>query len=366
MHSKPDKHDIESIIPNFLVSGKVLDSQKLGEGHINDTFLISMEYGQQYVLQRINHHIFKNVPALMQNISRVCAHIHATQKYISPESALSAPEIINAINGSAYFYDSNGHYWRCMTYIAHQPSVTISPQIAREGGRAIGVFQKCLSTLAGEDLFDTIPHFHNLRLRLDALHQAAEANIANRLEIAQPELDALMRRETEMLSIHAMESKGAIPLRVVHNDTKLNNVLFDDNGIAIAIVDLDTVMNGSVLYDFGDAVRTLCNTAKEDESNLSLVSFNHALFDAFADGYLSQTSGMLLPIELDLLAFSCKLLPYIMAVRFLTDFLLGDIYYKTNSPMQNLHRTKNQIKFLGCVENSYPALEQSISRLLVK
>lgn len=352
----------ETVVRNFAIEGNVLSFEKLGEGHINDTFLITSDSGIRYVLQRINHQIFKNVPALMHNISRVCEHINQAGRQFATDKTLVVPEIIPTLNGLPFFSDTYGNCWRCMSYIPHQPVETITPGIAHEGGRAIGLFQKILSTLPGERLSDTIPNFHNLRLRLDALHLAWDANPADRRSNALAQFEALRSRETEMLRIHVLETEGRLPMRVVHNDTKLNNVLFNEKGIAIAIVDLDTVMSGSVLYDFGDAVRTLCNTAREDETDLTLVGFNQALFDAFAEGYLSQTSGMLRPVELRHLAFSCRLLPYIMAVRFLTDFLNGDIYFKTNSPMQNLHRASNQIRFMECIENSYPGLEQSISR----
>ncbi len=352
----------EAVVKNFAIEGNVAGVNKLGEGHINDTFLIITDAGTRYVLQCINHQIFKNVPALMHNISRVCEHINRAGRQCGPEKTLVAPEIIADTDGKAFSEDVHGNYWRCMTYIPHQPVEKITTSIACEGGRAIGLFQKILSTLPGERLSDTIPNFHNLRLRLDALHQALVANRSGRSHFAHAQLDALRSRENEMLRLRALEAEGRLPMRTVHNDTKLNNVLFNEEGTAIAIIDLDTVMSGSVLYDFGDAVRTLCNTAREDETNLALVSFNQALFDAFAEGYLMQTSAMLLPVELRHLSFSCRLLPYIMAVRFLTDFLNGDIYFKTNSPMQNLHRASNQIRLMECIENSYPDIEQKINR----
>ncbi|MBK9292112.1 MAG: aminoglycoside phosphotransferase family protein [Bacteroidetes bacterium] len=356
--------DPSGAIRNFRISGEATHIGKLGQGHINDTFLVLTNTEQAYVLQRINHMIFRDVPSLMHNISRVCRHLNACAQSPSPEQRLLAPEIVEGLDGRPFVCDAGGNYWRCMTYIAHTPPGALTSHLAREAGRAIGLFQNKLSSLPGEPLADTIPNFHNLQLRLHALHQAIATDPAGRKQHALNEMNALLRRQTEMLRADRLLAEGTLPLRVVHNDTKLNNILFDENGKAIAIVDLDTVMNGSVIYDFGDAVRTLCNTAGEDESRLELVGFDQALFGAFAEGYLMQTAGLLQDAEIEHLAFGCKLLPYLMAVRFLTDYLLGDVYYKISSPMQNLHRASNQIRFVECIENSYPALEQTINRIL--
>lgn len=229
-----------------------------------------------------------------------------------------------------------------------------------EGGKAIGMFQTILSTLPGNQLYETIPDFHNLKMRLKALYKAVEENNSGRLKQVEKEVDFIFAREDELLRIHKLEFNGLIPIRVTHNDTKFNNILFDKGRSAVAIVDLDTVMNGSVLYDFGDAIRTLCNTAVEDESDLTKVNFNKKLFEAFVNGYLSITSATLKHVEVDLLAFSCKLLTYIMAVRFLTDFLNGDVYFKVKSQIHNYQRAANQLKFLECIEKDFKWMEKVV------
>lgn len=353
--------DIQSVAANFLISGKISETRVIGEGHINDTFYLNTDSAEEFIIQRINHHIFKDVAGLMENISRVTSHINQTSINNPPGNSLKAPMVVLTREERNFFKDQSGNYWRCYSYIPHQPVNRMSIEIASEGGRAIGRFQNALSCLPGGALHETIPDFHNLRKRLDAFNMAVRTNKAGRLQLSANQVKAIAEREEELLKIHELESVGLIPVRVTHNDTKFNNILFDKNQSAIGIVDLDTVMNGSVLYDFGDAIRTLCNTATEDESDLSKVNFDVELFDAFARGYLSETSGMLQAVEIDLLAFSCKLLTYIMAVRFLTDFLNGDIYFKVKSPMHNFHRAANQIRLLECMEMSFETME-SVTR----
>ncbi|MCE1201771.1 MAG: aminoglycoside phosphotransferase family protein [Bacteroidia bacterium] len=363
MNNDHSNTDLLIIVGHFHLPGKILNIRETGEGHINDTFLVETDAGQSFILQRINHRIFCNVHGLMDNIDRVCSHINLFAKLHPEGQQLIAPQIVAESSGALFHSDENGNFWRCMTYIHHQPPKEIDVNIALEGGKAIGRFQKILSTLPGERLHETIPNFHNLNLRLEALHEAIQKDVAGRLGEVLHLTDAIQKREEEMLQLHRLESEGKIPVRVVHNDTKLNNVLFDNQGKAIALIDMDTVMNGSVLYDFGDAIRTLCNTTYEDESRLALVRFRFDLFEAFAAGYLLETKEILEPIEIEYLAFSCKLLTYIMAVRFLTDYLNGDVYFKTRSPMHNMHRASNQLRLLEGIEHDYPAMQQAIGRL---
>lgn len=363
MNNDHSNTDLLIIAGHFHLPGKILNIRETGEGHINDTFLVETDAQQTFILQRINHRIFSNVHGLMDNIDRVCRHINEMGQSPSTKGKLIAPQIIEDLSGRLFHVDKNGNFWRCMTYIHHQPPKEIDVNIALEGGKAIGRFQKVLSTLPGERLHETIPNFHNLNLRLKALHEAIQNDPAGRLGEVLHLTEAIQKREEEMLQLHRLESEGKVPVRVAHNDTKINNVLFDNQGKAIALIDLDTVMNGSVLYDFGDAIRTLCNTAREDESRLALVRFRFDLFEAFASGYLKETKEMLEPIELEYLAFSCKLLTYIMAVRFLTDYLNGDVYFKTRSPMHNMHRASNQLRLLEGIEYDYPAMQQAIGRL---
>ena len=356
----PSSFDFFDVINNFSIEDKILKIETIGEGHINDTFFLKTNTNRNYLLQRINHLIFKEVEALMDNISRVTSHINQSNLSNSAKAILRAPTVIFTKDNKSFFLDIFGNYWRCYTYIPHEPIKRITPAIAMEGGKAIGMFQTILSTLPGNQLYETIPDFHNLKMRLKALYKAVEENNSGRLKQVEKEVDFIFAREDELLRIHKLESNGLIPIRVTHNDTKFNNILFDKGRSAVAIVDLDTVMNGSVLYDFGDAIRTLCNTAVEDESDLTKVNFNKRLFEAFVNGYLSVTSATLKHVEVDLLAFSCKLLTYIMAVRFLTDFLNGDVYFKVKSQIHNYQRAANQLKFLECIEKDFTWMEKVV------
>ncbi len=355
----------DEVIRSFSISTKIESITPTGEGHINDTFLVKTEdLSQTFILQKINHKIFRDVEGLMENIARVTSHINRKNSANPNAFKLCAPELILADDRRTFIQDKMGNYWRCYTHIAHFPSKSSSKSQAIEGGKAIGEFQFMLTDLAGGKLNDTIPDFHNAKLRLDNLHRVLSANPANRVDLVERELEKLFLREQEMLQVYFLEQKGLIPLRITHNDTKFNNILFDENQKAVAIIDLDTVMNGSILYDFGDAVRTLCNTAAEDEADLAKVNFDLELFESFANGYLSESLSFLENIEIEYLAFSCKLLTYVMAVRFLTDFLAGDVYFKTKHPLHNFQRAVNQLRLLECMERDFEQMEAVIRRAI--
>jgi Ser/Thr protein kinase RdoA (MazF antagonist) len=357
--------NFEEVIRPFSISAKIESITPTGEGHINDTFLVkTKDISQNFILQKINHKIFRDVDGLMENIARVTSHINRKKSTNPASYKLCAPELILTDDRRTFTQDKMENCWRCYTYIPHFPSQRTSKSQAFEGGKAIGEFQSMLTDLPGGKLRDTIPDFHNAKMRLENLHHALSSNLVNRVEQAIKELEKLSCREQEMLQVYFLEQKGMIPVRITHNDTKFNNILFDENQKAVAIIDLDTVMNGSILYDFGDAVRTLCNTAAEDEADLSKVNFDLELFESFTSGYLSESLSFIQNIELEYLAFSCKLLTYIMAVRFLTDFLAGDVYFKTKHPLHNYHRAVNQLKLLECMERDFEQMEEVIRKAI--
>jgi len=363
-----NKTSPEPIFEQFDVKGTLTSCQPTGKGHINDTLFVSTDEPDSpgYILQRINHNIFKNVPKLMENISRVTAHLrNKIQKAEGKVTGESVLEVVKTKQGLTYTLDDAGNYWRCYVYCPHFPQKEgdVSPQQAFEGGKALGKFQAMLADLPGEPLFEILPDFHNLAWRLYNLHKAEQANVAGRLNDVKDVVEKLHIRENEMLKVHRLGQQGKIPVRITHNDTKFNNILFNEDGKAISIIDLDTVMSGYVLNDFGDAVRTLSNTTQEDEKDLSSVKFNLELYRKFAAGYLSEASHFLTETETSLLAFSCKLLTYIMAVRFMTDYLDGDVYYKISHPLQNLHRAKNQVRLIECMEEQFDEMENVIRKL---
>jgi Ser/Thr protein kinase RdoA (MazF antagonist) len=358
----------KAAIGQFRTKAEAVDIYPISEGHINDTYRVTTgDPGSHgYVLQRVNLDIFRDISLLMENIDRVTRHINWKMRSVQGSSStLAAPELILTKKAQLFYEDETGNCWRCFTFCPHHQKAQnkIGQKQVFEGGRAIGIFQMALTDLPGGKLHETIPGFHNLENRMKNLRTAIASGLTERKLLVADDLERLFARETEMMRVHELEQKGEIPERITHNDTKFNNILFDENDRAVCLIDLDTVMNGSVLYDFGDAVRTLSNSADEDEKNLSLVEFDSALFSSFAGGYLSETRSVLTKIEIDLLAFSCKLMTYIMAVRFLTDFINGDVYFKTSYPSHNLNRARNQIRLLECMEAEFGIMEEHI-RLL--
>jgi Ser/Thr protein kinase RdoA (MazF antagonist) len=361
--------DICEIFHHFNAEGTFCSGESFGSGHIHDTFRIITEEKEcdDYILQRINNKIFKDIPKLQENIERVTYHIQSKLAGI-PGSDLKR-ECLTTVpvlgSKTTWFCDEGGNYWRLYIYIKDHLSYDIidTSQKAFEGGRAIGRFQSMLSDMPGAPLHETIPFFHNIEKRLDTFHESIKADRAGRVKSAINEIAEIVRLEEVMKTILRLGEKGAIPVRVTHNDTKFNNIIFDKNNKALCILDLDTVMPGYVHYDFGDAIRTGACTAKEDEEDLRKVSMDINIFRAFAEGYMSEISNTLNNTEKDLLAFAPGLLTYTMATRFLTDYIDGDTYYKINHPMHNLHRVKAQLKLLQSIESQYPEMQKIIVSL---
>ncbi len=358
--------DVKTIISQFDITGDYLNFEPINVGHINDTFLVKTinENNPDYVVQKINHDIFKDVDKLMINIHRVTNHIK--KKLAANEKTKNKKylELVKTNDGRLYHQEPKGNYWRCYVYCQNGSANydEISPGMAREGGKALGKFQSLLSDLPDGILYDTIPDFHNLEKRLRTFNDSCKKNLATRAQSVQEEIEFFNSRANDMLKIHQLGKQGLLPLRITHNDTKFNNILFDENANALCIIDLDTVMNGYVHYDFGDAIRTLANTAEEDETDLSKVKFNFNLFENFSKGYLEETISILTKTEIQHLAFSAKLMTYIIALRFLTDYLDGDTYFKTKYPNHNLNRARNQMQFLLQMEKDFSRMEEVIEK----
>jgi Ser/Thr protein kinase RdoA (MazF antagonist) len=365
MHSKPD---YKSIFEQFKTEGTFASCAPIGEGHINDTFLAKTAEPEfpEYVIQRINHAIFKDVDGLMENIRRITSHLqNKLNEATSGAGHTVAMRLIETIGQKTYFKDLAGNYWRCFEFVKNHTNhdAPLSLHRAFEGGKALGKFQLLLSDLPGEPLFEILPDFHNLKKRLDNFNQALTQNPVGRVDSVKTEIEKMLDRADEMLLVYRLGEAGKIPVRITHNDTKFNNILFDDKENAICIIDLDTVMPGFVLYDFGDAIRTLANTATEDEDDLLKVSFDLVLYKSFAQGYLTEAGKFLTPTEKEHLAFSAKLLTYIMGLRFLTDHIAGDVYYKISRPSHNLVRARNQIRLLECMEENFGEMQKAIAEM---
>lgn len=354
-----------SLISEFRIDADIASVKAFGSGHINDTFRIVNRdpNGHDYLLQRINHHVFKDVPLLMNNLVIVTDHLRKKLNGL-PQQAVdkSVLTVIKTKNGEPYLLDQNGNYWRAFYFLNGTKSydlVTTEKQ-AFEGGKAFGNFQSLLADLDIYLIKDTIPDFHDIEYRLNNLKKSIGANKAGRVNMVSSEIDFIMQRSEAMSDILRMGRNGVLPLRIVHNDTKFNNVLLDSEDHAQCVIDLDTVMPGYVAYDFGDSIRTIINTAAEDEADINLIGLNIPLFEAYTQGYLQESVGFLTEQEVNSLIKGVLLLPFIQAVRFLTDYLDGDIYFKTNSPEHNLQRTRAQLALVKKLEENQDKLNQAI------
>lgn len=360
--------DLKEIFSQFNIDGTFLSSEQFGSGHIHDTFLIRTSEVEKddYILQRLNNHIFKNIPQLQNNIERVTKHLRSKLERI-PGSDIKREclNLIDAHDGTTCITDEEGNYWRMFIFISNHRSYNIvdSKDKAFEGGKAIGRFQAMLSDLGGDPLFETIPWFHDIGKRLETFNNKIKADPAKRVASVKGEIDFVLSRAEEMKVILRLGHEGKIPLRITHNDTKFNNILLDENDKALCLIDLDTVMPGYVHYDFGDAIRTAANTAAEDEKDLSKVEMDITLFKAYAEGYLSETRETLNSFEKEYLAFAPLLITYTIAVRFLTDYLDGDNYFKIHHEHHNLQRTRAQLKLVESMEKQYQDMQHIIKLL---
>ena len=358
--------DMDSIVQSFCMDGKIVEIRGYGSGHINDTFLlVNKDLGSpDYLLQRINHYVFKDVPGLINNIDLVTAHLKKKMPLGLGENVnQKVLSLIPAKDGKLFYKDEDGNYWRVYLFLSGSRSYDIvSTEIqARECGKAFGFFQSLLSDMNPQLLSETIADFHNIHKRLADFHQAVEQDSMNRLSSLSAEVQFITEREQAMSVIYQWGQAGLLPKRITHNDTKFNNVLFDQNDKVKCVIDLDTVMAGYVAYDFGDAIRTIINSASEDEPDLYKIQLNMHLFKAYTQGYINKSIDFLEEKEIESLYHGVMLFPYMQGVRFLTDYLQGDTYYKIAYPEHNLIRTKAQLQLLVKLEEQSEAINQIIS-----
>jgi len=353
------------IIEIYDIRHKYLGYHPLCSGHINDTYVLEFQTDEgskhSLLLQRINTNVFKKPVELMQNIVAVTSFL---REKIIEEGGDPERETLNVIrtkDGDFLFVDKAGHYWRLYNYIENAYSVDIpeDPKLFYELGKAFGKFQKMLDSFPIDTLHETIPDFHNTKKRYEAFEKAVEENLSGRLENALPEIEFVRARKADASVLVDMIAEGKLPLRVTHNDTKLNNVMFDsESHKSICVVDLDTVMPGLSLYDFGDSIRFGANTAAEDEKDVSKVSLSLPLYTEYVKGYLSEAGNILTPAEVEYLPFSAKLMTYECGMRFLTDFLNGDTYFKTKYPEHNLVRCRTQFALVADMERKMDEMQK--------
>ena len=312
-------NDLISIARQFIIEGTIVSVKPFGSGHINDSFLVKTlpEAAPDYVLQRINHTIFRNIPDLTDNILKVTQHIrqqlHASE---SISDTFQVIRLIQAHSGSFFIHDEEGNFWRLYNHVRGSKSYDIvaNPDLAYEGGKAFGIFQYLTSGIDASSLHEILPDFHNIAKRISTFRETVLRNPAGRLNEVINEIAFVEARSEQMHAIMRLGEQGYIPVRVTHNDTKFNNILFNQDNKAISIVDLDTVMPGYVLYDFGDAIRTGSNMAAEDEADLAKVNIDLHLFEAYSKGYLGIARKFLHPAEISHLAFSAKFMTYIIGL----------------------------------------------------
>lgn len=350
------KQDIESIANQFQIDGVFLNAQFWGTGHVHDTYVVAHDQDGarvRSILQRINHDIFKDPPAMMENITRVTHHIR--EKLIAEGADDISRRVLTVIStrtGGSYYKDDNGNYWRVYVFIEGGKTFDTlqSPEQAYEVARMFGQFQRMLVDLPEPPLHETIADFHNGPKRFRDFQRALDADVCNRAKNAKEEIAFILKHAGIFDALPALVDKGKIPVRVTHNDTKINNVILDEKtGQGLCIIDLDTVMSGLALYDFGDMVRTATNPAEEDELDLSKVTMQMGVFEKLACGFLEETNEFLTIAEKQHLAFAGKLITFEQATRFLTDYLAGDTYYKVSRQHHNLDRCRTQLKLVQSI-----------------
>lgn len=355
--------DIAGITDAFGLLGEFTGYEKINNGHINSTFVLFFSKGHgstKYVLQKINTDVFKNADKLMDNIVGVTEHIAKKSEALGRDKDRSTLTFLPTVSGKYYYEDADG-CWRIYTYIddVYTCNIIDSAEVFCNAGIAFGDFQNLLADYDSSSLFETIENFHNTVSRFADLKKAITENRSGRLSQVRPEIDFALEREPDTHILVDLIAEGKLPLRVTHNDTKLNNILFDNtSNKGICIIDLDTVMPGLSLYDFGDSIRFGANTAAEDEKDVSKVSLSLELYEAFVKGYLSSAREALTDCEKEYLAFSAKLMTYECGIRFLTDFLNGDTYFKTEYPEHNLVRCRTQFALVADMERKADEMQE--------
>lgn len=355
--------ELSALASRFALHGAVTEVRPLGEGFINDTYCVFVDGASQpaYILQRKNHLVFPDVPAMMENIVAVTRHIKT--KVADPERGTLT--VVPALDGRWYVQDEAGNFWAVCTFIQGSKSYerADTPELARQGGLGLGLFHRQVADFT-QPLTEIIKGFHNIRFRFTQWDEALRRDAVGRVASLREEISWIESRRARMLAFWERFEKGEIPTRVTHNDTKISNFLFDAaTGEVLCAIDLDTLMSSTLLNDVGDALRSYTNSGAEDDPDLAKVSMSMPFFQAYMEGYLSQMASSLAPIEIEYLAFSGLYITYEQVLRFLMDYIDGDTYYKIRYPEHNLVRTRAQYKLLTSMEEQLPEMSALIQRL---
>lgn len=361
--------EIDEVIGQFQMEGKAVEKKPYGNGHINDTFLVVCETPEgkkrRYILQKMNHSIFKAPEQLMENVVNVTEYL---RKVIMAQGGDPDRETLNVVktkSDSSYYVDQKGDYWRMFLFVEGTVCLEMveSAKDFYDSGVAFGNFQKMLAGYPAKTLHETIPNFHNTPSRFKDFQKAVQEDKMGRAASAQEEIAFALARENDTKVLTDLLKAGELPLRVTHNDTKLNNILFDeDTKKAICIIDLDTVMPGLSHYDFGDSIRFGASTGAEDEKDLSKIEMDLDLFEAFTKGYLEGCGGSLTEKEIEMLPMGAKLMTYECGIRFLADYLVGDVYFKIHREGHNLDRARTQFKLVKDMEDKWPEMAAIVEK----
>ena len=345
--------EISNAFSAFQAEGEIISVGQITAGLINATYLIETDRAEKYILQKVNTFVFKNPERLMENITGVTVYLADKIKKAGGDSKRETLNFIACKDGKYYHTDADGGVWRMYIYVDNAQTYNKAevPETFRSAGATFGKFMKLLSGYPADTLHETIADFHYTPSRYAKFIEAVNADVKGRRAEVEQEIEFVKARFDDTHRLTDLVEKGELPLRVTHNDTKINNVLYDiTTDESICVIDLDTIMPGLSLYDFGDSIRSGANKANEDERDLSKVGIDMTLFESYADGFLSETAGSLVDAEISNLAFGAKLMTFECGIRFLTDYLEGDVYFRTTCPDHNIVRARNQFRLVADME----------------
>ncbi len=369
VHQGIDNKLIREVTNAFDTKYTLVGALPYGNGHINDTFVAHYQpeegHCKRYIFQRINTSVFKNPYQLMENIQNVTSYLRNCIIKEGGDPERETLHIIQTHDKKAVYQDSEGSFWRAYDFI--EETVTLqqakTPEDFYASAVAFGNFQRKLAGFDASKLHESIKNFHNTKVRFETFEKAIEADIMDRAQYVAPEIKFAMKRKEQASILVGMLERGELPLRVTHNDTKLNNVLLDENtGKGICVIDLDTVMPGLAGYDYGDSIRFGASTGAEDETDLSKINMSLELFDIYTKGFMETAGSALTAKEIEMLPMCAKMMTFECGIRFLTDYLQGDTYFKTHRPGQNLDRCRTQFKLVYDMEQKWDAMQKIVKK----
>ncbi len=349
---------LNKIIKAFCLPGVITDIKPIVTGHINTTYRVTVEENgikKPYTFQTINKYVFKNPELVMDNILKVTTHLKKKISEAGGDPERECLTVIKTYDNLPYYIDENGEYWRVYSFVDDSYTVDVveTPAQLESAGRGFGRFQQMLADFPMSELAETIPSFHDTELRLSQLEEAVAEDRCGRASSVADEIDFFRKRKEVMCSLVKMQKEGKLPLRVTHNDTKFNNILIDNKtNEALCVIDLDTVMPGLSVHDFGDAIRFAANSAEEDETNLEKVYLDKELYKAFTKGFISELAGFVTDEEIRLMPLGALVITLELASRFLADYINGDVYFKIHRDGQNLDRARCQMKLASSMEEN--------------